>query len=163
MPAVTYGEGNIKIMFGTQGRLSIGKACSIAPDITVFLGGNHRTDWITTYPFRGNDVTQTATKGDVVIGNDVWIGQGTVIMSGVTIGNGVVIAAYSVVTKNVPAYAVVAGNPAEVKKLRFTLRVIEMLEEIAWWDWPDEKLQPAMPILQSNDVEALFQYAKGVL
>lgn len=123
--------------------LSIGQFTSIAHNVTIFLGGNHRTDWITTFPFghinnqdfgSENIVGHPATKGDVVIGNDVWIGDGATIFSGVTIGDGAVIAARSVVVKNVAPYSIVAGNPARHIRFRFDENIRTLLIELRWWD-----------------------------
>lgn len=123
----TYGLPTIK-KFDNNTRLSIGKFCSIADNVIIFLGGNHREDWITTYPFSGmthiwsdatNIIGHPSTKGDVIIGNDVWIGSHVVILSGVKIGDGAVIGAYAVVTKDVEPFSIVAGNPAKFIKYRF--------------------------------------------
>jgi acetyltransferase-like isoleucine patch superfamily enzyme len=146
----TYGTENIKVyQWGEGAELIIGKFCSIGGNIQVFLGGNHRTDWITTYPF-GHTNTKVfngfngkghpATKGNVTIGNDVWIGSNSTIMSGVTIGNGAVIANNSHVVKDVPAYSIVGGNPAKVIKYRFSKSQIDKLLKLAWWDLPDNKI-----------------------
>ena len=126
------------------------------------LGGNHRVDWVTTYPFNvlfpeaAHFEGHPHSKGDVVIQNDVWIGMGALILSGVTIGNGAVVGARSVVTRSVPPYALAAGNPARVVRLRFSEDQIRQLERIAWWDWPIEKVQEAWPGLLSADIEAFL-------
>jgi acetyltransferase-like isoleucine patch superfamily enzyme len=140
-------------------QLYIGKYVSIASGVHVILGGNHRLDWITTYPFHDWGLAKPdhrITKGDVVIGNDVWICQGATILSGVTIGHGAVIAAEAVVTKDVPPYALVAGNPARVKKYRFSEEQIKKLLELKWWDWPEEKVRQNVKLLCSPDIEELF-------
>ena len=120
------------------------------------LGREHRKDWVTTYPFPAfPDVWPEAkdipgveiSKGDVIIGNDVWICYGATILSGVKIGHGAVIGARAVVTKDVEPYAVVAGNPAREIKKRFTPKQIQKLLDIAWWDWPEEKIRENIKML----------------
>ena len=117
----TYGNPTIK-WANQNAKLSVGNFCSIAGNVTIYLGGNHRTDWVTTYPFghihqkkfnKFNGNGHPATKGDVIIGNDVWIGDNVTIMSGVTVGDGVVIANNSHVVKNVEPYSLIGGNPAK--------------------------------------------------
>ena len=146
-------------LFHNNATLRVGNFCSIAKDVTIFLGGNHRTDWVTTYPFGhihkelfntfdGNG--HPATNGDVTIGNDVWIGYNVTIMSGVTIGDGAVIAANSHVVKNVEPYTIVGGNPAKHIKYRFTPEQIEKLLEIKWWFWEDDKINKFIPLLCNN-------------
>jgi acetyltransferase-like isoleucine patch superfamily enzyme len=157
--SMTFGAfsyGSPRILTGGSARLSIGKFCSISDDVLIFLGGNHRPDWMTTYPFPAFPAQwpeaagiegHPATKGDVVIGHDVWIGFGATIMSGVTIGNGAVIGARSVVAKDVEPYAIVAGNPAREIRKRFTDEQIRILQEMQWWDWPIEKIRQNMKLL----------------
>lgn len=113
----TYGNPTV-LHWGEPTTLKVGCFCSIAADVKIFLGGNHRTDWITTYPFpafwksAAHIKGHPSSRGDVIIGHDVWIGEGAVILSGVRIGNGAVVAASAVVTRDVPPYGIVAGNPA---------------------------------------------------
>lgn len=156
----TYGYPKV-LEWGEGAKLTIGKFCSIAENVTIFLGGNHRIDWITTYPFpslleyfpAAHDIIgHPCTKGDIIIHNDVWIGTGVVIMSGVTIGSGAVIAAYSVVTKDVLSYEVVGGNPAKHLKFRFEPNKIEKLLDLKWWDWPIEKIKSSTEYLCSNQI-----------
>ena len=162
----TYGHGDIKIIQSGEGKtLRIGKFCSITEGVVVFLGGNHRIDWFTTYPFGHihestfpkikRDHGHPSTKGDVVIGNDVWIATNAVIMSGVKIGDGAVIGAYSIVTKDVPPYTIVAGNPAKQIRKRFSDEVINKLLELKWWDKPENEINEISHILCSNDLEKL--------
>ncbi|MGA2240728.1 MAG: CatB-related O-acetyltransferase [Verrucomicrobiota bacterium] len=160
----TYGEP-VVLHWGESTTLKVGSFCSIGGGVTIFLGGNHRTDWITTYPFcMFRDSAKTivghpSTRGDVIIGHDVWIGNGATILSGVHIGNGAVIGACSVVTRDVPSYGIVAGNPAKLIRLRFKEDEIKCLEELAWWNWADSKLDAAMPYLLAGDVSALRTFA----
>jgi acetyltransferase-like isoleucine patch superfamily enzyme len=139
----------------------IGDFCSIADDVEFMPGGNHRIDWVTTYPFRemwdlpgayqdGNP----GSKGDTVVGNDVWIGRGSRILSGVTIGDGAVVGGYSVVASDVRPYAIVVGNPASEVGRRFSDEVVEKLLRIRWWDWPDAVLRERYAELCNTDVEA---------
>ena len=127
-----------------QCNLRIGKYCSIGQNLTVYSGGNHRHDFVSTFPFKalwGVGKFNGYSNGDIIIGNDVWIGEDATIMSGVTIGDGAVIGAKSVVSKDVPPYAVVVGNPAKVVKYRFSESAIKKLLKIKWWDWPEEKVR----------------------
>jgi acetyltransferase-like isoleucine patch superfamily enzyme len=156
----TYGVPTI-MSFGEGKKLRIGKFCSIAGGVIIFLGGNHRTDWITTYPFSILSMDfpnarlikgHPSSKGDVVIGNDVWIGYGATIMSGITIGDGAVIAAHAVVTKSVEPYAIVGGNPAKLIKKRFDDEIIRELLQISWWNLPISEINMITGLLCSNDV-----------
>lgn len=144
----------------TAGRLVIGKFCSIADRLQVFLGGNHRTDWATTYPFGKvytevealgpfPDVTDSQpTNGDVIIGNDVWIGSNVTIMSGVHIGDGAVVGANSHVTRDVEPYWIVGGNPAELIRPRFdNAEVVARLRDLQWWNLPIETIKRIAPEL----------------
>ncbi len=150
-----------------NGKLKIGKFCSISWNVTIFLGGNHRVDWISTYPFPTPDGRWPkaadkqgefpATKGDVNIGSDVWIGSDVTIISGVTVGDGAVIGTGSVVTADVEPYAIVAGNPAKLIRKRFSEDQIGSLLEVRWWDWPIEKIQENVDILCSGDINKLIE------
>ena len=147
-------------------KLIIGKFCSIAKGVEFIMNGaNHRMNCISTYPFyiMGGDwgsalkphTDELPLKGDTVVGNDVWIGQNVTILPGVHIGDGAIIGANSVVSKDIPAYAIAAGNPCRVKKTRFSEREIEILEEVKWWDWNIEKIEANHKIIDSSNVEAL--------
>lgn len=153
----SYGVDKVSVMryHKNDGKLIVGNFCSFASSgVTIFLGnGQHDPNNISTYPFNHTGLARFAfrikidedsepsySKGDVIINNDVWIGRNATIMSGVTIGNGAVIAANSVVTKDVLAYSIVAGNPARVVKMRFTEDQIKKIEELKWWDWSPFKI-----------------------
>lgn len=147
----TYGTEHVSVrQWGEGAALSIGSFCSISSAVTIFLGGNHRADWITTFPFGhifkdelgGSDIVgHPATNGDVMIGDDVWIGHGVTIMSGVTIGPGAVLAANATVVKDVEPYTIVGGNPARVIKARFPEDVVGLLLQLRWWDRPIEQIR----------------------
>ena len=166
----TYGHNLISIHQWLEtpanGNLIIGSFCSIANGVNVFLGGNHRHDWITTFPFgwthsrnfKKMSGPHIATNGDVVIENDVWIGSNVTIMSGVRIGCGSVIAANSHIVKDVEPYSMVGGNPARLIKQRFSHDVIDKLLKIQWWNWDDEKINSNIDILCSNDLDSLDQF-----
>jgi len=154
----TYGNPSvISLNEGTS--LKIGRYCSIAANITIFLGAEHHTDWISTYPFpalweEARSISgHPFSKGDVVIKNDVWIGYNVTILSGVTIGDGAVIGAGSVVVKDVPPYAIVSGNPAQIVRYRFSEGAIRKLLQIRWWDWPDEKVKENVRLICSDSVD----------
>ena len=127
--------------------LKMGKYCSIARQVTIGVKG-HNYHWVTTSPiltsafygFINQDLAEP-NKADVVIGNDVWVGMNANIMRGVTIGDGAVIAADAVVTKDVPPYAIVGGNPARIIKYRFSPEIIAKLLEIKWWDWEENLIK----------------------
>ena len=153
----TYGVPNIQ-EYSHGCSLTIGRYCSIAPEVTFVLGGEHANRWVTTYPFYAwpelNHLPAPShSKGNIVVGNDVWIGTKVTILSGVHIGDGAVIAAGSVVTKNVAPYAIVGGVPAKLIRFRVPEHLIEKLQKIAWWNWPDEKIISAMPLMLSEDIE----------
>ena len=160
----TYGHPLI-MTWGENTKLTIGKFCSIGTNVQIYLGGNHHTDWLTTYPFNvllkdqypGIDGEVAATKGDITIGNDVWIANDVKIMSGVTIGDGAVIAAGAVVTKDIPPYSIAGGVPAHFKKARMDALSLAT-SGISWWDWPLEKLAEAIPILMSRNEYALKMF-----
>jgi acetyltransferase-like isoleucine patch superfamily enzyme len=152
----TYGLEHLNLhSWNDENRIYIGSFCSIADNFHVFLGGNHRMDWISTFPFgqdnnmRGPRDGHPLSKGDVSIGHDVWIGSHVSIMSGIKIGNGAVVAAYSHVIKDIKPYEVVGGNPADHIRFRFDLETIKFLEELQWWNWPEDVLREGRDLLSS--------------
>ncbi len=159
-------EKNVKYLFDFVGdKLIIGKFCMIASDVVFIMNGaNHLQDAISTYPFAifGNDWSNAMlgkeypTKGNTIIGNDVWIGYGSTIMPGITIGDGAIIATKAVVTKDVEPYSIVGGNPAKEIRKRFSEAEIKKLLEIRWWDWPIEKITTNVQNLTGNRLEPDF-------
>jgi len=161
----TYGIPEV-IEFGDDTVLKVGSYTSIAEGVQILLGGEHRTDWLTTYPFPAmvdevRDIKDYApSKGDVVIGSDCWICTNAVILSGVTIGHGAIVAAGAVVTRDVPPFAVVGGNPCKQIRWRFEEDVRALLLEAAWWDWPMEEVKAVARMLCSTDQEAFLAYIR---
>jgi acetyltransferase-like isoleucine patch superfamily enzyme len=155
----TYGLEHLDIKEWGEGKsLTVGAFCSIADHVTVFLGGNHRVDWVSTFPFgqvysthlgvHGSPDYQ-ASNGPVSIGNCVWIGSHVTIMSGVTIGDGAVIAANANVTKDVGPYEIVGGNPAKLIRKRFDDKTIDKLMKLKWWDLSVDEIKEMIPFLSS--------------
>ncbi|WP_319402144.1 CatB-related O-acetyltransferase [uncultured Anaeromusa sp.] len=163
----TYGKPVVEAINWPAG-VAVGRFCSIAAGVQFLLDVEHRMDWVTTYPFPVlEDFPEAAeilghpyAKGDISIGNDVWIGKEAMIFSGVTIGDGAVIGARAVVTQDVPAYAIVAGNPARVARKRFSDKIIESLLEIQWWNWPLEKIRKAIPLLCNEKIEEFIDWTQ---
>jgi len=153
---------------GDEAVVRIGSFCSIAAEVQFIVGGNHRPDWVSTYPFRvmldlpgALEDGHPATKGDIEVGHDVWIGRGARILSGVTVGNGAVVGAAAVVAGDVRPYAIVVGNPAREVRRRFGEEAIAALECIAWWDWPDERIVEAAPQLSSAQIDRFIAEHSG--
>jgi virginiamycin A acetyltransferase len=151
-------------------RLIIGKFCALAEGCRFIMNGaNHAMSGFSTYPFNifghgweeGFDIKtwEAENRGDTVIEHDVWIGMEAVIMPGVRIGSGSIVAARSVVTHDVPPFAIVAGNGAKVVKMRFEKRTITRLLAIAWWDWPVEKITRNLNAIRGSDIDALERAA----
>lgn len=157
-------EQNVLYNYG-EDRLIIGKFCAIATHVKFIMNGaNHKLDGISTYPFpifghgwetAMSDLMNLPSRGDTIIGNDVWIGYDSLIMPGVKIGDGVIIAARSVVVKDIPPYTIVGGNPAQPIKQRFTDAEIEILLSISWWNWDIEKITRNLDIIMNGDIEKL--------
>ena len=167
----TYGVPHIINHEDSPAKLRVGAFCSFAGGIKIYLGMNHRVDFATTYPFGhihqdvfGSEKNgHPATRGDVTIGNDVWVADNVTIMSGVTVGDGAVIAANSHVVKDVEPYSIVGGNPAKFIKYRFSKEVIDSLLELKWWDLPIHIIQKIVPFLMSADVENNIQKIKEII
>jgi virginiamycin A acetyltransferase len=144
-------------------KLVIGKFCAIAAETRFIMTGDHKLDAISTYPFpifgqgweSAFNVFDLPVKGDIIVGHDVWFGYNALIMNGVTIGNGAIIAAGAVVTKDVPAYSIVAGNPAKVVKMRFDDKTIDRLQKIAWWNWSLDKINQNLKLICHLDIDKL--------
>jgi acetyltransferase-like isoleucine patch superfamily enzyme len=156
----SYGIENVNVWnYSHNVGFKHGKYCSFGNNINVILVG-HNVNLITSYPFGTihqdvfpfSNQFHPVIKGDVVVGNDVWIGQGSTIMMGIKIGDGAIIAANSHVVKDVEPYSIVGGNPAKVLKKRFTDEQIQKLLEIKWWDWTEEKINKALPYLCNPDI-----------
>ena len=147
-------------------RLNIGSFCSIACGAKfIFTSANHSLGSLSTYSFPiffeewGLDAKNITdawdNKGDITVGNDVWIGYEAVVLSGVTIGDGAIIGARAVVTKDVPPYTIVGGVPAKPIRRRFSDEVVEQLQLLRWWDWDDERIRRNIAAIQSGDIETL--------
>lgn len=166
----TYGAPILRYWGAPAGYVCrIGDYCSIADNVQIFLGGYHRPDWVSMYPFpafpdwpeaRGR-TGHAVGRGDVTIGSDVWLSSHCTLMSGVTIGHGAVVAAQAVVSRDVPPYAIVAGNPARVVKHRFDDTTISDMLRIAWWDWPRERIRENMDLLLSGDISSFIAHNGG--
>ncbi len=144
-------------------KLIIGNYVCIASWVVILMGGNHNhhSEWITVYPFAEQIKQSYEPKGDTVIQSDAWIGMNAIIMPGVTIGEGAIVAAGSVVSKDVPPYTIVGGNPAKEIKKRFTDIEINMLMEMGWFDWDRKLIEKAIPLLSSPSIEPLFAFYKN--
>ena len=164
----TYVAGGGIHILGVESILngsSIGKFCSIADNLQLIARGSHMIDWVTTYPFQvkwGMDVPlhDLPSQSPITIGNDVWIASNVKIKQGVTIGDGAILATECFVTKDVPPYALVGGNPAKIIRYRFTEEQIEALLEIKWWDWEDEDIKKIVPLMVSNDIDNFITEAR---
>lgn len=147
-------------------KLQIGKFCSIACGAKfLFNSANHTLSSLSTYPFplffeewglEKKDVTKAwDNKGDIIIGNDVWIGYEAVVLAGVTIGDGAIVGTRAVVTKDVPPYTIVGGVPAKPIKKRFSEETISALLEIQWWNWSEKRIARNIGAVQSGNIEQL--------
>ncbi|MDG6093596.1 CatB-related O-acetyltransferase [Acetobacter sp. AN02] len=164
-----YTYGRPLVLEPQLAKLKIGRFCSIGPDVTFILG-NHRTDTVTTYPFAElkdfwdapEDLeTDHSSKGDIVVGNDVWFGAGSTILSGAVIGTGAVIGAGAMIRGDIPPYAIVAGNPCRVIRKRFSDDLITRLLATSWWDWDRDRIRDSLSLLMSGDIEAFLRKAES--
>ncbi len=165
---VLFEKNNVLYHYTINGdRLIIGKFCSVACGVRfLFTSANHTLRSLSTYPFPlffdqwGLDKRDVRDawdhRGDIIVGNDVWIGYEAVVMSGVTIGDGAVIAARAVVTRDVPPYTIVGGVPAKPIRKRFSDDVVRKLERLRWWDWPEDKIARNIRAIQSGRIDGLM-------
>jgi acetyltransferase-like isoleucine patch superfamily enzyme len=163
MGNMSYYAPNVVKYTGDTGRVIIGNFASVAPDADFYVGGLHRTEWVSQYGLRAmlalpgaHEDGFTHGRGDIVVGSDTWVTNGVTIMSGVTIGDGAVVGTKAVVAKDVRPYAVVVGNPAREIRRRFSDEQVEALLRIRWWDWPTEKVKEHVELLTSPDIDAFI-------
>jgi acetyltransferase-like isoleucine patch superfamily enzyme len=159
----TYGTPTI-LNYDGQSKVTVARYCSFAGNVTFLLGANHKKGIVPNYPLSrvkpeatGADTNE---RGDIIIGNDVWIGYGATLIGPITIGNGAIIGAGAVVNRDVPAYAVSVGVPAQTIRYRFDESQIAALQSIAWWNWDIEKVRNASDSLFSKDVSAFIEANK---
>lgn len=179
----SYASGAKFKVYDPDTKITIGKFTCIAAGTEVIVGGNHRSDFVTQFPFNDDELRNTwpdiplskvpysSHCGDIEIGSDVWVGANSLILSGSKIGHGAIIGAGSVIRpiigngstfiKGVPPFAIVIGNPAKIVSYRFDEDTIEALLKIAWWDWTLDKIQSAMPYLHSEDISTFISMFKG--
>jgi chloramphenicol O-acetyltransferase type B len=168
----TYGTETMVVRQWQEGAsLKIGAFCSIAAGLKVFLGGNHRVDWCTTFPFGhifsaalgGKEIVgHPRTNGDVVIGNDVWIGEDVTIFSGVEIGDGAVVGAKATVTQSVGPYEVWGGNPARLKRPRFPAEIAKRLHALKWWECSVQAIRELAPLLSTPPDAEVFAALEAI-
>ena len=159
----SYAAPRVMKFKGDTGRVIIGNFASIAPDAEFYVGGLHRTEWVSQYGLRAMLDLPGAYedgfpygRGDIHVGHDTWVTNRTTVLSGVTIGDGAVVGTGAVVTKDVAPYAIVAGNPAREVGRRFTEEQAAALQRIAWWDWPVETIKERVALLASPDVDGFI-------
>ena len=168
----TYGYDEHTFLIFTEGaRIVVGAFCSISPEVRIIGGGEHVMNRVSTFPLntrlfdRGKrNAPDAVDKGPTVIGNDVWIGLGATILAGVTVGDGAVVGARTVVSKSVPPYAVVVGNPARMLRYRFESELRDRLLALRWWEWDDNEIRALKPWFM-GDVESFLdevERARGV-
>jgi acetyltransferase-like isoleucine patch superfamily enzyme len=151
---MSYGLLNVLSYLPSNERLQIGHYVSIAPNVLFILGGNHQIDTITSFPFYSMiispNISEAESKGAIIVNDDVWIGTRAMILSGITIGKGAVIAAGSVVTKNVPPYAIFGGNPAHLIKYRFSTEIIDILMSFRLSDLSSEQIRDNIKLIYTK-------------
>ena len=164
----SYGSFTVLVGAGDRARVHIGSYCSIGVGATFGVGGNHRTDWVTTYPLRtawglpgANTDGHPRPERDIVVGSDVWIGSDALILPGVSVGDGAVIGARAVVARDVRPYAIVVGSPATEVRRRFDDATVERLLAARWWTWADDRVRAHVDLLCSGDVEGLLTAAES--
>jgi chloramphenicol O-acetyltransferase type B len=149
--------------------VKIGAYCSIASNVQIFLGGQHRSNWVSNYPFPfffemqaeyREQYIRGGSRGDVIIGSDVWLCANCSILSGVTIGHGAVVASGAVISRDVPPYAVMAGNPAKLIKWRFDEATRASLLEAKWWGWPEDEIRQILDKICSDNPDDFLEYAR---
>ena len=159
-------EKNVLYLFDFMGdKLIIGKFCQIATGVRFIMNGsNHAMNGFSTYPFKVfgkswalKDPMHVVSKGDTVVGNDVWIGNNVTIMQGIKIGDGAIIGTNSLVTKNVEPYTIVGGNPAREIRKRFDAETIELLLALKWWDWDVQKITDNLEVITNGQIDELKQ------
>lgn len=176
-PAVFYGAGAIQVgrwsywnddtrlvAWKHQDSIDVGKFCALASGVRLLAGGNHPLDSICSYPLALMK-TPPSPPGEflegehIVIGNEVWIGTNAIVIGNVNIGSGAVVGAGSVVVRDIPPYAVAVGSPARPVRFRFSSEEIDRLLHLSWWDWPDDLVLSAAPLLETGDIDRLEELA----
>jgi|GEM_PF-931445 len=163
MGNMSYYAPNVVKYQGDTGRVIIGNFASVAPDADFYVGGLHRTEWVSQYGLRtmldlpgAHEDGFTHGRGDIVVGSDTWVTNGCTVMSGVTIGDGAVVGTKAVVARDVRPYAIVVGNPAREIRRRFSDEQIDALLRIRWWDWPTEQVKQHVELICSPDIDAFI-------